>query len=179
LNSNRKRMDDDAPSTGDYVEYAYDYWNRLITEERHISTQTYTVCYEYDAANRLTKLTYPDTMQILYSYDDLNRMTEIKSYVDGVIDETLLDNVHYNTEGLLTQFDYGNDLKATFSYDQIDRISTIDIKDGETSFLNLDHTYDNNSNITQLVNSWNCRSFSRNATTIRTVEKITDPYTTY
>jgi len=154
LNSNRIRMDDDAPNTGDYVEYTYDYWNRLITEERHISTDTYAVSYQYDEASRPTKLTYPDTMQILYSYDDLNRMIEIKRYIDGINDEILLDNVQYNTESLLTQFDCGNDLRATFSYDQTDRISTIDIKDGETSFLDLDYTYDNNSNITQLVNGW-------------------------
>ncbi len=154
LNSNRTRMDDDAPNTGDYVEYTYDYWNRLITEERHISTDTYTVSYQYDEASRPTKLTYPDTTQILYSYDDLNRMTEIKRYVDGINDEILLDNIQYNTESLLTQFDYGNDLRATFSYDQIDRISTINVKDGETAYLDLDFTWDNNSNITQIVNGW-------------------------
>jgi len=154
LNSKRIRMDDDAPDTGDYVEYAYDYWNRLIIETRHISTDTYAISYQYDEASRLTKLTYPDAMQILYSYDDLGRTTEIKRYVDGSNDEILLDNVQYNTESLLIQFDYGNDLQATFSYDQIDRVSTINIKDGETSFLDLDYTYDDNSNITQLGNRW-------------------------
>ena len=108
LNSNRTRMDDDAPNTGDYTEYSYDSWNRLVTETRHISQNTYPVSCEYDAASRLTKLTYPDDMQILYSYDDLNRTTEIKRYVDGVNDEILMDNIQYDTESLLTQFDYGN-----------------------------------------------------------------------
>ena len=154
LNSNRIQMDDDAPNTGDYGEYTYDHWNRLITEKRHISTSTYTVSYEYDTANRLTKLVYPDTMQILYSYDDLNRITEIKRYIDGVNDEVLLDNTQYDTESLLTQFDYGNNLQATFSYDFRDRVSTVDIKNGTTSYLDLDYTYDNNSNITQLINGW-------------------------
>jgi len=107
-------MDDDAPSTGDYVGYAYDYWNRLITEERHISTNTHTVSCEYDAASRLTRLTYSDNMQALYSYDDLNRTTEIKRYVGGVTDEILLDNIQCNTESLLTQFDYVKREKATY-----------------------------------------------------------------
>ncbi len=154
LNSNRIRMDDDAPNTGDYVEYTYDYWNRLITETRRISTDSYTVSYEYDAANRLTKLAYPDNMQILYSYDDLNRTTEIKRYVDGVNDEILMDGVQYDVESLITQFDYGNDLQATFSYDSRDRFSTIDIKNGENSYLDLEYAYDSNNNITQLVNGW-------------------------
>ncbi len=154
LNSNRIRMDDDAPNTGDYAEYTYDYWNRLITKTRHISTESYAVSYEYDVVSRLSKLIYPDNMQILYSYDDLNRTTEIRRYVDGSNDEILMDGVQYDVEGLLNQFDYGNDLQATFSYDSRDRPLTIDIKDGETSFLDLDYTYDNNSNITQLVNGW-------------------------
>ncbi len=102
----------------------------------------------------MAKLTYSDNIEILYSYDDLGRTIEVKRYIGGINDETLLDNVQYNTESLLTQFDYGNDLRVTFSYDQIDRVSTIDIKNGETSFLDLDYTHDNNSNITQLVNSW-------------------------
>jgi len=154
LNSNRTKMEDDAPNDNDYIEYSYDYWNRLTSETRHISTSTYTVSREYDVAGRTTKLTYPDSMQILYSYDDLNRVTEIKRYVDGSNDEIIMDNVQYDTESLLTQFDYGNDLQATFSYDSRDRVSTIDVKDGATSYLDLDYTYDNNDNLTQLVNGW-------------------------
>ena len=93
-------------------------------------------------------------MQILYSYDDLNRVSEISRYVDGSNDEILMDSIQYDTESLLTQFDYGNDLQATFAYDSRDRLSTLDVKNGATSFLDLDYTYDSNSNITQLVNGW-------------------------
>ncbi|MGD2250943.1 MAG: RHS repeat-associated core domain-containing protein [Candidatus Methanofastidiosia archaeon] len=154
LNNNRTRMDDNAPNTGDYVAYEYDTWNRLTNKTRYIGQDTYTVSYQYDIANRLTELTYPDNTQILYTYDDLNRTTEIKRYVDGSNDEILLDNVQYDTESLLTQFDYGNDLTATFSYDSRDRLTALDVKDGQTSYLDLDYAYDNNSNITQLVNGW-------------------------
>jgi RHS repeat-associated protein len=102
-------------------------------------------------------------MQILYSYDDLNRTTEIKRYVDGSNDEVLLDQVQYSTDNLITQFDYGNDLRATFSYDARDRISTIDVRNNETSYLDLDYTYDNNNNITQLVNGWRDIDFDWNS----------------
>jgi RHS repeat-associated protein len=154
LNSNRTRMDDDAPSTNDYVAYTYDTWNRLLTETRHISQDSHAVSYQYDVANRVTKMTYPDSMQILYFYDDLNRTTEIKRYIDGQNDEILFDDPQYDVENLLSQFDYGNDIHATYTYDSQDRPLTIDVKDGATSLLDLDYTYDNNSNITQLVNGW-------------------------
>jgi RHS repeat-associated protein len=98
--------------------------------------------------------TYPGNMQILYFYDDLDRMTEIKRYVDGSNDEVLMDNVQYNPENLLTQFDYGNDLRATFTYDSRDRLSTTDVKNEATYYLDLDFTYGSNSNITQIINSW-------------------------
>jgi RHS repeat-associated protein len=154
LNSNRTRMDDNAPNTGDYVAYTYDNWNRLVTETRHISQQPYTTSYEYDTANRVTKLTYPDSMQILYEYDDLNRTTDIKRYRDGQNDEILFSNPQYDVENLLTQFDYGNGIRTFYTYDSRHRPSTIDVKDGATSLIDLDYTYDNNSNITQLVNGW-------------------------
>jgi len=154
LNSNRTKMEDDTPTTGDSTEYTYDYWNRLTSKTRHISTSTYTVSYEYDVANRLTKLTYPDSMQIIYSYDDLDRIVEIKRYVDGSNDEILMDNIQYDTENLLTQFNYGNNLQAIYTYDSMDRPLTIDVKDGETFYLDLEFTWDNNSNITQIVNGW-------------------------
>jgi RHS repeat-associated protein len=154
LNSNKTKMEDDAPDTDDYVEYTYDYWDRLTTETRHISTSTYTVSHEYDVANRLTTLTYPDDMEILYTYDDLGRTTEVERYVDGSNDEVIVDNVQYNVCDLLTQFDYGNDLQATYTYDARHRVLTIDLKDGATSYVDLDYTHDNNNNITQLVNGW-------------------------
>ncbi|MBU7025416.1 MAG: RHS repeat protein, partial [Theionarchaea archaeon] len=154
LNSNRLKMEDDAPNTGDYIEYSYDKWNRLTSKTRHISQDTYTVSYQYDVASRLTKLTYPDNMQILYSYDDLDRTVEIRRYVDGVNDEILMDSVQYDTESLLTQFDYGNGLQATFTYNSRDRPVTVDVKNGETTFLDLDYTYDNSNNVTQIVNGW-------------------------
>ena len=154
INSNRIKMEDDSPNTGDHVEYFYDTWNRLVEETRYISTNSYTVTYEKDEANRLIKLTYPDDMQILYSYNDFNKITEIKRYVDGSNDEVLLNNTSYNTEKQLTQFDYGNGLQYSISYDSIDRPFTIDIKDGSTSYLDLDFTWDGNSNITQITNGW-------------------------
>lgn len=93
-------------------------------------------------------------MEIVYSYDDFNRITEVRRYVDGVNDEVLMHNVQYNQQSLLTQFDYGNGLGATFSYDSRERISTLNVKDGETSYLTLNYTYDSNSNLTQLTNGW-------------------------
>jgi RHS repeat-associated protein len=154
LNSNRIRMDDDAPSTGDYVEYTYDQWNRLLTETRYISHDSYPVTYQYDVASRVTQMTYPDSMQILYTYDDLDRMTEIRRYVDGQNDEIIFDNPQYDVEDFLTQFNYGNGLQAFYTFDSRDRLSTIDIKDGSTSLLDLDYTYDNNGNISQIENGW-------------------------
>lgn len=132
----------------------YDYWNRLISTTRHISQSSYTVSYRYDTANRMTALTYPDTMEISYSYDDLNRVTEIKRYIDGSNDEILLSNIQYDAEGLITQFDYGNDMRATLSYDSRDRLSMFDVRNGETSFLDLNYTYDYNNNTTQIANGW-------------------------
>jgi RHS repeat-associated protein len=154
LNSNRTEMEDSAPDSGDFVEYEFDEWNRLISETRHISQSVYTTSYQYDVGSRLTGLTYPDSMQVLYSYDDLNRVTEVKRYVDGSNDEILMNNAQYNTEGQVTQFDYGNGLQAHFSYDSRDRITAIDVKDNAIPFLDLSYSYDSTGNIVQIMNGW-------------------------
>ncbi len=65
-----------------------------------------------------------------------------------------MNNAQYNTESLLTHFDYGNGLEAAFSYDSGHKLLTIDVKEGGTSYLDLDYTYDNNGDITQLTNGW-------------------------
>jgi RHS repeat-associated protein len=154
LNSNRIKMVDNTSNTGDYIEYTYDSWDRLETETRYISQDSFTGSYQYDVASRLTRLTYPDDMEILYFYDDLNRMTEINRYIDGIHDEVLMSNAQYDAENVLTQVYYGNGLRATYSYDVRDRLSTVDIADDAMSFLDLDYTYDSNGNITQVVNGW-------------------------
>lgn len=65
----------------------------------------------------------------------------------------------------MTQFDYGNGLRATFTHNARDRPLTIDVKDGETSYLDLDYTYDYNNNVTQLVNGWRDTSSTWNSET--------------
>jgi RHS repeat-associated protein len=82
------------------------------------------------------------------------RMTGIERYVDGSHDEILLTNVQYDTESLLTQYDYGNGVHTAFSHDCNRRILTLDVNQGETVYLDLDYTWDSDSNITQMVNSW-------------------------
>jgi RHS repeat-associated protein len=165
LNGNRTMMEDNAPDTGDYAEYSYDSWNRLISKTRHISVDSYTTSYGYDVISRLTELTYPNGMEILYSYDDFNRITEVRRFVDGSNDEILMDNVQYDVENLITQFDYGNGLEAEFTYDSLDRPLIIEIVDDTISYLDLRFTWDESSNITQIVNSWRDTSSTWNSDT--------------
>jgi RHS repeat-associated protein len=47
----------------------------------------------------------------------------------------------------------------------MDRLANLDVKDGDTFYLDLDYTYDNNSNITQLVNGWRDTNLNWNSQT--------------
>ena len=69
-------MEDNVPNSGDYVEYGYDEWNRLISENSSVLQKNYTVTYEFDEASRLMNLIYPDNTKINYLYDDLGRMIQ-------------------------------------------------------------------------------------------------------
>ncbi|MBU7038791.1 MAG: hypothetical protein HXS52_12740 [Theionarchaea archaeon] len=160
LNSNVVKVVDNCPNPGDHTEYKYDAWNRVVEETRHISSQEYTIMAEYSVISQLEKLTYPDGMQILYSYDDLGELTEIRRYVDGINDEVLIHNALYNSKGFLTQFQYGNGLLASFSYDVRDRLKTVDLWNETTPYLELDYTYDGNSNVVQVEDRYRSTSGS-------------------
>ena len=154
IHNNRISMQDNSPYTGDHTDYSYDQWDRLTSETRYILEDSFSLSFEYDIANRLTALVYPDDTRIVYLYDDLGRMIEVKRFVDGQNDEILMDEIRYDEENLLSQFNYGNNLQSSFSYDSNDRFAAIQVKNGSTSFLDLEYIRDNKGNITHLINGW-------------------------
>jgi RHS repeat-associated protein len=45
-------------------------------------------------------------------------------------------------------------MQTTLSYDSRDRIRAVNVKNGETPYVDLEYTWDNNNNITQVVHGW-------------------------
>jgi YD repeat-containing protein len=102
-NGNQTLMTDGTGTTTS----VYDTRNRCISESKSIDNHTYTVTYEYDAASRVTSMTYPDQTALLYQYDALNRLTDIPGYA----------HFSYTDTSLLSLITYDNGVTTTFDYD--------------------------------------------------------------
>jgi len=99
------------------ISYTYDALNRVTSVSY---PQSRVISYAYDGVSNRTKLTYPDSTYITYSYDELNRLTDIKNGSNQVI-------AHYNYDALSRRTDvsYINGTNAGYTYDNISRLTAL------------------------------------------------------
>lgn len=123
VDSNGK-IDKIIDSAGRTYSVAY---NNTTTKDRIISVTDplgRTVQYQYDASNRLWKVTDPNNnVTAAYEYDSSNYLTTIKDYNLNITDLIAYDHAS-GTNKVQTYKDvYGN--TSTYSYDTANRITTI------------------------------------------------------
>lgn len=165
----------DAPGTEDDVSYVYDTcaqgFGNLCQTQRSNSTLSYeyngfgdvasldqslitwagyntaenTIDYVYDAAGRISHMTYPSGAIINYSYNAAGKVDNVYLDQNGVITSLTL-NIKYNPFGRESVQTYGNALSILGMYDQAYRPFII----GEAAFY-FDYimSYDENGNIKQ------------------------------
>ncbi|GEM_PF-2305926 len=142
------------------VTYSYDAGSRL----NRVTDKNGVIAYEFDALNRMTKvtypdgksvayaydansnrakLTYPDSSYITYDYDRLNRLAAIK-------DESanLVASYAYDVLSRRQQLSYANGTQTVYTYDSANRlIQLANRKTGQpVNFSQYDYTYDNAGN---------------------------------
>jgi RHS repeat-associated protein len=105
---------DDAAGTETYT---YDARGNLISVDRGFVILNYTTYYEYNGADRLTKITYPSGMVIDYTLDAAGRVTAVDKTYSGSTDN-LVTNVVYEPFGPVSDFTFGNGLTMSASFDQ-------------------------------------------------------------
>ncbi|MFC5530163.1 RHS repeat domain-containing protein [Cohnella yongneupensis] len=144
-NPNTRLLESVTTSTNESQSYHYDQWKRKDTET--VAGRTFGM--EYDAYDRLQKITYPDNKKVEYGYDWLNRITSVKypdfgatpvnynytiasnqnneavQFPNGVKQETKRDafmelQTHTISANSVTNW------AETFSYDGFGNIKTID-----------------------------------------------------
>jgi YD repeat-containing protein len=105
------------------TQYAYDQKGRLLTETRTINAVAYVTAYSYDAAGRMTGMTYPSGRQVTYTLDSLGRIQAISTTKDG---NTLpvVSSVAYRPFGPAQGFTFGNNQTYTRGFDQDGRVAS-------------------------------------------------------
>jgi RHS repeat-associated protein len=131
------------------VTYSYDDLDRLTS----LTQGTEVYGYTYDDNSRLTALTRPNGVDTSYAYDDADRLTQIHHLKTSVLDDPY-DYTYDSVGNILTESRDGG--TRTYTYDSLNRLTQMDktvAVPGETLPKKIQYSYDDNSNLTQRIDT--------------------------
>jgi len=134
------------------VTYAYDGLDRVKTETTSLAGTSYALDYAYDAASRLTLLTYPtDTLGlrlgVSYLYDSLGRTSQVNS------GSTTYATFTYQVDDLIRNVTFGNGMVQSFAYNARGWPASIKATFQSTTYFDLAHSYDGFGNVLSMGSS--------------------------
>jgi RHS repeat-associated protein len=124
---------------GTHTDYTYDAHGNLAS-----ATDAHgAIILNYDAADRLTRVTYPNGRYLIYNYDSAGRHTQ-------TIDQSgFTTNYSFDLAGRLSDVkDGNNNLISHYAYDYLSRVSEKD--DGNGTYTT--YAYDPAGRVTELIN---------------------------
>jgi RHS repeat-associated protein len=135
--------------------YNYNSLNLLKDETLTLPGKTLSIGYGYNALGSLSSLTYPDGDVITYAPNALGQPTQAirnaRVANEPLADRTYVSGATYHPAGSIDGFTYGNGLihKTTLNTRNVPSI----IKDSKTGLtaLHYEYEYDDNLNITKLL----------------------------
>jgi YD repeat-containing protein len=104
--------------------YAYEAHGRVASETRTIAGINYVTGYGYDAAGRLSGMTYPSGRSVAYGFDALGRINQVTTTAAGGTAQTVASAVTYQPFGGVQSYTLGNGRGVTRGFDQDGRIAS-------------------------------------------------------
>ncbi|MCB9489600.1 MAG: toxin [Deltaproteobacteria bacterium] len=168
---------------GEIVNSEYDFKGNLLTTARNLiqdykalpdwsasptlESETFTTQTTYDALNRVTSRTTPDSSETLPVYNEAGLLESLSVKLRGSGTATdFVDNIDYNARGQRTQIAYANGTETDYTYDpntyRLTRLVTTRTSDSKV-LQDLTYTYDPVGNITHIVDDANDTVFFDNA----------------
>jgi YD repeat-containing protein len=145
---------DASNQTTSIIAYAYEQHGRVTQETRTIAGVQYALGYTYDAAGRLSGLTYPSGRTIAYGFDAAGRVNSINTTASGQT-QAVVSNVTYHPFGGVNGFTLGNGRVYSRPRDYDGRVSSYTL--GAQSFA---IAYDAANRITAIADAGNAANFN-------------------
>ncbi len=141
--------------SGGSTAITYDARGNIASETRTISGQSYTVSYDYDAADQITHITYPSGREVLYTRDSEARIVAVGTRANGTLPYMdLATNINYQPLSRLVQaMDFGNGLNTFNTYTNDYELDVLGLYDGQTDVINRAHTRTDNTNLTNIFDN--------------------------
>lgn len=148
-----------AAAPGANTAYAYNPNGGLKQEIKTLNSVGYQTDYTYDRQGNKLEITNPDSSKIKYTYNTAGQAETVqrKESTDGSFINVVTD-IDYGPHGKMTYEEFQNGSATTNTYDssKLYRLSnkTTTITGG-SKVQDLTYTYDNNGNVTKIVDASN------------------------
>jgi RHS repeat-associated protein len=129
--------------------YSYDLRGNVTSTAVTLGGNSFITQYQYNAADQLTQITYPDGRTLDYQYDLAGRLSQVDTTDNQGGNKTLLSAISYQPFGPLKDQTYGNGLTMAQASDLDYRQTSLTTP----SVLERSYDFDNNSNITQITDN--------------------------
>lgn len=143
-------------SSGANTSYTYDSNGNIASEAKTINGTTYTTSYTYDRQGNKAIITYPDSAEVRYTFNAAGLLNKIERKESGGAFTDVVSNFDYSpVDKVTTQADV-NGVTTTNTYDAVKmyrltrRLTQNTVP---TKHQDLNYTYDNVNNITQIVDA--------------------------
>ena len=135
--------------------------------ESLLEAEVFSSATAYDALNRPTSLTAPDSSEIRPTYNEAGLLEKVEARVRGASAwTTFVDDIDYDAKGQREQIVYGNGTTTKYTYDpetfRLVRLRTVRDSDGAV-LQNLAYEYDPVGNIAEITDSAQRTVFFDNA----------------
>ncbi|ACR13961.1 Rhs family protein [Teredinibacter turnerae T7901] len=133
--------------------YKYTSLGAVEQEILNIEGSEISLDYNIDAYGYIEAITYPDGTKYNYAPDARGGVRAITSVFDGRLNtaDKIISEVSYSANGDLRSLIFGNGIARTIVRDELFRPKSITDKNGGTTNVNLNYTYDANSNVRSII----------------------------
>lgn len=150
LEKGKNGLLDKVVSTNSHqIDYVYDDKLRLVAKKEEVCGRCYSYSYTYDAANRLSSITYPSGLCISKSYSNSGYEKEISDAVDNKV---LWRTNNTDAYGRVVDYDLGDGTNTIISYDaQTSLMDDIVVSNEKDVIQHYSYSYDGLGNMTSRV----------------------------
>lgn len=146
----RKGRLNSVSTSGSVLGFSYDGWGNVAAIADLTPVMWGVGKFQYDGANRLKKITYPNGRIVSYVRNALGQITQVQTQDNAnATAQTLISNATYEPFGPLKSLTFGNGVVTTIAHDYDYRVSRMTT----TSLPNWDYVYgyDAASNLTSMT----------------------------
>lgn len=124
----------------------YDHRGNVVRRSWNTGSQVLNLAFDYDLADRLTRITYPSGRRVDYGYDGVGQITRVTTTGADGVERLLAEGIAYRPFGPVANLVLGNSIAVAASYDMDYRL----VSQTHGSVLNRDYRYDAAGNLVDI-----------------------------